>query len=387
MLNNEENIRKQYQEHEDEFRKTKDNLYGTLQNIAGIFYQRTKFKVLVSEPRIKTIDSIISKVRRKGVAADALFKKDDDKISLVVNDFLGARILCNTHEDVDEIISLLRQFPRFKLVKEEELNKPSGYRAIHLDILYQGYWKDEHVFIPVEIQIKTHLQNAWANITHDESYKPENDNLKNEWELKYSKHMADMLETLDNMASTIRKQRLNIVKPPLNIGDSDTLINPNTLSYKIDLLKRGKRLTQQEMALVINRLKEERFETLAEAWDLLQDDTIEKSIKEYKEQLRSNENVQPFETLYYGSLLKRRKDGKFQEEMSKDYGFVQHQCLQCNRLLTNDEYEFIKSKTDSDTDFYCNDHRLEHFQNQCPQCGIFTSSELCKNCEAKIKPF
>ena len=103
----ENKIREQYQEHKTDFDKTKGNLHETLENIAGTFYQRTRFRAKVLEPRLKTADSIIGKMRRKNIDSDSLFTQEGDELSLVVNDFLGARIVCNTHEDVEEMADLL----------------------------------------------------------------------------------------------------------------------------------------------------------------------------------------------------------------------------------------------------------------------------------------
>jgi ppGpp synthetase/RelA/SpoT-type nucleotidyltranferase len=378
----EQKIREQYRDHEKDFEKIKGELSESLERVAGAFYQSTRFKVRVLPPRIKTVDSLISKMKNKGILSDSLFSKSDDKLSLAVNDFIGARISCNTREDVEEIQSLILQHPRITLVKSENLKKSSGYRALHLDVLYQVYWDDQIVLVPVEIQLKTQLQNAWSEITHDESYKPEDEEMKNEWEKKYSKHMADVLDTLDDMASTIRQQRLNLVRPPNTIDDSDTLVNQKTLSYKINALKSGQRLTQQEMTLAINRLKETGFQTLAEVSDILGDDVIEKEIKAFKEILRNNENVTPFELLHYGSLLKRNEHEKFKAEMTRDYGFVQWACLACGQLLTNDEYDYLMEQTDADTEYYCAEHRTDHFCYKCLNCGLGSSKSLCKNCEA-----
>jgi ppGpp synthetase/RelA/SpoT-type nucleotidyltranferase len=387
-MTNEENIRNQYREHEQRFKKIRADLEEALQRVAATFYQQRRFKVNIHPPRIKTIDSVLNKMKKKEIISDSLFKRENNELSLVVNDFLGARISCNTREDVDEIKGLLESHRRFRLIKEEPLEKPSGYRALHLDMLYETYLDDDIIFIPVEIQIKTHLQTAWGDITHDESYKPENEDSKNEWEFAYSKHMADMLDTLDSMASTIRQQRISFVRPPAEISDSDININLKTLSYKVAQLdSKGELLTQQEMTLAIGRLKDEGFETIAEVWELLQDGVIESKIKQVKEELRNNENVRPFEMLYYGSMLKRKNEDKFRDEIIKDYKFVQQQCPDCNRLLTKDELVFMKEKTDSDISYFCVDHWKEHFPNECTKCMKFTAGTLCKNCEAETSPF
>lgn len=382
----EERIRRQYEEYRQEFSKTIVELRETLNNIANLFYQQTRFRVLVLEPRLKTADSIVAKLRRKDVSADSLFVLKDDVLSLAVNDFLGARISCNTREDVEQIVQLICEFSRFRLVKDpDRLNKPSGYRAVHLDVLYRDYWQDKLIFVPVEIQVKTHLQNAWADITHDESYKPASDMMSNEWERQYSRHIADVLDVLDNMASTIRQQRLNLVRPPQEIGDSDTVINSKTLSYKVHVLKRGERLTQQEMVLVLKRLKEEGFETLAEVADLLSSENVERAIREAKDKLQIPDNVKPFEQLYYGALLHRGSSTRFEEELRGDYGFVSVQCLDCQQWLTRAEYDFLRTKTDADNQYYCSEHRKTHYDHECASCGLLTASVLCKNCEAEAR--
>src|SRR5258708_29060374 len=115
-----EAIRRQYNEYAQEFNKTIGELRATLNNISNLFYQKTRFRVLVLEPRLKTADSILAKIRRKGISANSLLIRKDDVLSLIVNDFLGARISCNTREDVEEIVRLICEFQRFKLVKEPD---------------------------------------------------------------------------------------------------------------------------------------------------------------------------------------------------------------------------------------------------------------------------
>ena len=57
----------------------------------------------------------------------------------------------------------------------------------------------------------------------------------NEWEKKYSKHMADLLDHFYMMAKTIRDQRVKYISPPKQL-DSETIINQNTLSFQISIL-------------------------------------------------------------------------------------------------------------------------------------------------------
>src|ERR1051326_1607526 len=95
----EQKIREQYRDHEKGFEKIKVELSESLEKEAGAFYQSTRFKVRVLPPRIKTVDSLISKMKNKGILISSLFSKSDEELSLAVNDFIGARISCNTRED------------------------------------------------------------------------------------------------------------------------------------------------------------------------------------------------------------------------------------------------------------------------------------------------
>jgi len=384
---NEETLRQQYREHEVTFNQIKEQLYDALKRAAQGFYQKRRFEIKVLPPRLKKIDSVIGKLKRKERSADSLFQRNEDVLTLVVNDFLGARISCNTKEDVREIAALIKENRRFRIVEEKDWAKDNGYRALHLDMQFEVHWYDDLLYIPVEIQIKTHLQSAWGDITHSESYKPIDENLKNEADA-YSKHIADVLDVLDGMASTIRHHRLSVVEPPPSIDEEDMNINAKTLSYKIAQQHHNSNLlTQQEMDLIIERLRLEGFESIAEVNNLLTNGDYENKIKKSKEELRNNGNVTPFEMLYYGSLLKDHDGNYLKEAMRKDYGFVENHCEDCHRPLSATEFKFLNEKTDIDLKYFCEDHRSKHLTHNCQSCGILTSKILCKNCEAEDLPF
>src|SRR5882724_8724272 len=316
----EEKITNQYRENEREFERIQSEVETSLRRVATTYYQKTKFRVYIPPPRLKGIDSVILKMKKRGLSSESLFRQNEDTLSLVVNDFLGARIICNTLDDVKDIEEILLLNRRFRQQVREPKRKRSGYRALHLDILYETHWKEDLIFVPVEIQIKTQLQHAWAEITHDESYKPENQRLTNELDFAYSRHMADILDNLDAMACTIRRQRLSLVTPPYRIDNTDTEINPKTLSFQVSKIKKGEKLTQQETSLLITRLADQGFKTIAEVVEVLEDKNIENNINDFKEGLHTDGPVSIFELIYYGSAIKRGKIDQFKEEISEDYG-------------------------------------------------------------------
>jgi len=385
MAVNKEKIEKQYNQEIELFNKVTLEIKDSLNRVASIYYEKRRFKVFIPQLRIKTLTSILGKLERKSRSADSLFSETEDGLSLVANDFIGGRILCNTNEDVNEIVIIVEEYNRFEVVKKDLLDKPSGYKATHLDLNYTTFWKDKLIKVPLELQIKTFFQHAWAEVTHDDTYKPLEENTNGIPTEDYYSNMAIILEGLDGFLSTIRKQKLTYVQPPKALSDIDTIINSKTLSFKISERFKGKQLTNQEMNIALRRLKNEGYETLEDVNNLLFNEKIIKGIKEAKEELGNNENVQPFELIMYGALLEKDKIELAKDEIKTDLGFVKHKCLEekCGKYLTEEEYEFIIQKTDSDFDFYCAKHRMDHFDKSCTKCGKFTTKNLCLECEAK----
>jgi ppGpp synthetase/RelA/SpoT-type nucleotidyltranferase len=382
---NKEKISAEYEQYKDSFKRIAGEIEDSLKRVATKYYNDTRFSVYIPKPRIKTISSIIGKLERKNREDESLFNKEGEVLQLVTNDFIGSRILCNTQEDVDEIGKIISTSSRFKVEKEDSIKKHNGYIALHLDILYETFWDDTKIFIPLELQIKTHLQHAWAEITHDDDYKPEN-NVDMDSSLKlYYKDIAQILSGLDGFLITIRKQKLAFVTPPNQLNPADTIINSKTLSFSINKYRRGEQVTNQEMNILLRRLKDELYETIEDMRLIFEDTKIYDLIKNAKEELLVNENVTSFELLKYGSLINNKKINYFRDEIKADLGFVKEQCLICTKNLTKEELEFIKTQTDSDIDFYCEKHRDEHFSKNCHNCGIKTTQELCINCAAEFE--
>lgn len=382
---NKENIEREYRDYFDDFERIAEEVKISLERIKADYYNSTRFVVFIPPLRVKTVHSILRKLEGNNKAAESLVIEKNDSINLVTNDFIGGRILCNTNEDVDEIEKIVNKYLRFKLVKREVLDKPSGYRALHLDVLYETHWRDKLTFVPLELQIKTHFQHAWAEITHDDAYKPSSNSSLDQSLKEYYKHISDLLKGLDGFLSTIRVQKLALVQPPSFINDADTVINANTLSYKINFWRKGEKLTLQEMNLVLKRLKDEEFETLKDVTDLLDNVEMENRIKNFKESLGKKENVKPFELLIYGALVTRGKVTEFEQEMRQSLDFVNEECVDCRRALTREEFNYIENETDSDFKYYCKDHRDNHFTMSCKNCGKRTTKELCLKCEAESR--
>jgi ppGpp synthetase/RelA/SpoT-type nucleotidyltranferase len=93
-----------------------------------------------------------------------------------VRDLSRVRVLCHTLDDCYRLLTMLQeqQFLWVDPAKIEDwIAKPSptGYRAIHLEVMVDVPVAGEQIGVPVEVQIRTMLQEAWGFYTHGDFYK------------------------------------------------------------------------------------------------------------------------------------------------------------------------------------------------------------------------
>jgi hypothetical protein len=56
------------------------------------------------------------------------------------------------------------------------------------------------------------------------------------------------------------------------------------------------------------------------------------------------------------------------------------------RNLAKEELQYINVNTDSVfMEYYCKQHRDQHFSNNCKRCGKKTSKYLCISCAAELE--
>ncbi len=155
-----------------------------------------------TEARLKSPDSIIEKMRRRGY--DTTFD------SLVENlyDIAGMRVICNYINDIYQIVHLLtlQKDIRMKLRKDYIVNpKPSGYRSLHIVFEIQLCVLDQEIWVPVEIQFRTLAMDMWASLEHELRYKAKD--MVSESEKESLRKYSDSLYEID-----LGMQRLYINK-------------------------------------------------------------------------------------------------------------------------------------------------------------------------------
>ncbi|WP_083893420.1 GTP pyrophosphokinase [Herbaspirillum sp. B65] len=166
--------------------------------------------------RVKGINSFMKKLEKKGWPQ---FYYPTD----VAGDLIGARVVCWFLDDCHGFLKLISGSQHLKIepsIEDYITNpKPSGYRSIHLvaNISYDGVKRTEDQEIIIasqdmrcEIQVRTKLQDAWGDVTHDFHYKAKEMGVEDEDLEGFLNDVAQRLASEDKTLIKFRKtyQRL-----------------------------------------------------------------------------------------------------------------------------------------------------------------------------------
>ena len=120
------------------------------------------------EYRIKSLDSIVDKLRRRG------YDVTIDNIYAHIQDLAGIRVICNYMDDIYYLRSLLTRFESFRVIREVDYikePKETGYRSLHLIVNVPIVISEGTMVLPVEIQLRTIAMDMWASLEHELRYK------------------------------------------------------------------------------------------------------------------------------------------------------------------------------------------------------------------------
>lgn len=237
--------------------------------------------------RVKTVESLEGKVKRKNYSNLA-----------EITDLCGIRIITYFSDDVDKIAELISQ--EFEVDVENTIDKRKsedptkfGYVSLHYVVglkaentsptLY-GRFKN----IKLEIQIRTVMQHAWAEIEHDLGYKSKED-IPDQYRRQFSR-LAGLIELADDNFLQLKnninnyeqeiREKLPTSKKELPI-DSSTLMTYVTEDQNyIELLNTIKSLdvdvdidfniNSSFLSTVVQRVKKLGLKTIGDIDELLE---------------------------------------------------------------------------------------------------------------------
>ena len=153
--------------------------------------------------RIKTVDSIERKLRKKNLPMDFRMAEEN------VNDLVGVRATCFFEDDVYRLADRLLEQEDVTLIRKKDyIKKPknNGYHSLHLTVEVPIYTQAGCEKKRVEIHFRTVAMDFWAQLDYQLGYKK---NIEEKTSKKIQEKLAkyaDEMAGIDRQMMRLRRQ-------------------------------------------------------------------------------------------------------------------------------------------------------------------------------------
>ena len=249
---------KDFEQDKSKYEKYADHVLSMIKNALDA----RQIDIAYSSARVKSIDSLEKKCKKtiKDDDGNQIYKYNDCRNEIM--DLAGVRIVTYLLEDLDEVSKVIKDL--FNIVEEHSGNKLDllgadriGYLSVH----YIVKLNDEKIVIgeesfrglKCEIQVRTVLEDAWAQIFHDRQYKSEMQEEVTENLARRTNLLSGNLELLDYQINELvkkydelnridkRKKVRNILEKPISrdnlISYIDIKLEKKVIFYNYDKAK------------------------------------------------------------------------------------------------------------------------------------------------------
>lgn len=203
-----EHVSVAYEKRDNDWRDAQSQVQGWLRRLFDAVLEGVDGARLdAKHSRIKARSRTLDKLSRKCEQDPTIEVLTYADVEQHVQDIVGVKVLCKSPRDQTAALNALKNSDfsgtSFRLVDTKDYissPKPSGYRAHHAIV---------EVALPparpvrVEIQIKTRLQDAWSELTHEDLYKPGAPISPSAFHKSVASHMAALLSVVDGMADEL----------------------------------------------------------------------------------------------------------------------------------------------------------------------------------------
>jgi putative GTP pyrophosphokinase len=176
--------------------------------------------------RLKTRDSLAHKLSRPEKTYGHLWD---------VTDLVALRVSTYFEDHLEQVSRLIEQHFQIDFGHSADKTKPEGYRSIHYVCSLAG---GPHADFRFEIQLRTALQHAWAEVEHDLGYKVD-DAVPEPIRRRFSR-VAGLLEIADQEFVSIRRElassrdaaRMTLAKSgalPIDLVSLDALVRQSAI--------------------------------------------------------------------------------------------------------------------------------------------------------------
>lgn len=142
--------------------------------------------------RLKSVSSLARKLARPEKTYTQLWD---------VTDLVGLRVATYFEDHVEQVARLIERHFQVDLANSADLTKPAGYRSLHYVCRPA---EAPHADFRFEIQLRTVLQHAWAEVEHDLGYKAD-DAVPEAIRRRFGR-VASVLEIADQEFVAIRRE-------------------------------------------------------------------------------------------------------------------------------------------------------------------------------------
>ncbi|WP_446664135.1 GTP pyrophosphokinase [Flexivirga sp. B27] len=213
-------VERAYDERGDAWQSARDVVGHWLGKICDqVLTGADRTRLDTSHSRIKEHARALDKLRQKAIEEDLEISSVSD-VERALTDIVGMKVLCKSTRDQKAVFELLTDLEALgQLGVHKERNyvadpKPSGYRACHV-ILRVPVLNEDPVL--VEVQIKTRLQDAWGELTHEDLYKPGAAMKPQPFHESVGRAMASLLAEVDKLADDLAVE----LESAADIGEAD----------------------------------------------------------------------------------------------------------------------------------------------------------------------